>query len=447
MTTEGPPHGFTLVALSMAVGFMILVTRHKQKNSPQRIATETSAEFLQSQQVFLRAYLLALLSEWMQQAYLVMLLHFYGRSPSEIALIWLVGAASQHAFSFLLELAGGAVSKRSRCLACVVMQGCSSFLLLHPAHGGLVFSRIVGGLATCLLQSAFEGYMSEDHLHQAFPQEWLYDTFNLLTNSMAVAAVAGGILSQALLTTAGWSAPMTLAATGAAANTLLIGATWRTGPGKSFPRWQDNSRLLTTAVASVAATPKIAQVALLQGLVESAMIVFSFAWTPLVLPSYSDLALPATIEERPPYGLIFAQFMLCVLIGSFCFKLLSERFSPERLMHGALITAMLAFVGIGLNTNGMGSWIGCLVFEVAMGCYLSCVGHYKGKYIPQDVRGVVVTASRLLVSLPSLGALVMVAESRPAVTFGCALLVFGALVCHTRLMASAAREEEPEELI
>lgn len=105
-------------------------------------------------------YLLALLTEWFQAAYLFVLLREY-HPEGFVVRMYLAGVASQLSLSVLLEVVGGFVPHKLRCAACLALQAGSAMLLVHPAFGGLVTSRVLAGFAASLLHSSFEAWMVE----------------------------------------------------------------------------------------------------------------------------------------------------------------------------------------------------------------------------------------------------------------------------------------------
>lgn len=105
-------------------------------------------------------YLGALLTEWFQAAYLFVVLREY--HPEQFVVrMYLAGVVSQLALSALLEVMGGFVPHKWRCAACLALQAGSALLLLHPAFGALVSSRVLGGFGCALLHSSFEAWMVE----------------------------------------------------------------------------------------------------------------------------------------------------------------------------------------------------------------------------------------------------------------------------------------------
>lgn len=105
-------------------------------------------------------YLAALATDWLQQAYLFVLLREY-HPESFVVRMYLAGVASQLSLSVLLEVIEGFVPHKLRCAACLVLQAASAAFLVHPAFGGLVTSRVLGGFAAAMLHSSFEAWMVE----------------------------------------------------------------------------------------------------------------------------------------------------------------------------------------------------------------------------------------------------------------------------------------------
>ena len=65
----------------------------------------------------------------------------------------------------------------------------------------LLVGRILGGLSTSLLFSAFESWMVSEHRKRSFPEEWLASTFAISSWGNGMVAVSAGFLAQLA---AGW---------------------------------------------------------------------------------------------------------------------------------------------------------------------------------------------------------------------------------------------------
>lgn len=93
---------------------------------------------------------------------------------------------SQLFLSVVLEMIGGFAPQKWRCAACLILQAASAVLLLHPAFGELVVSRVLGGFACALLHSSFEAWMVE--------QVWVLHGLFCLACLFFLAFLCGGFI-------------------------------------------------------------------------------------------------------------------------------------------------------------------------------------------------------------------------------------------------------------
>ncbi|CAM9464418.1 unnamed protein product, partial [Phaeothamnion confervicola] len=429
--------GFGLCCLTAVMGVLIVINRHRQSASATATLTQ---EFRTFQSSFVRVYLLALCAEWLQMGYLYMLLDFHGHGPTEIALVFFAGIISQLVATLLLEVSGGGgcVSNKARCIACLALQAVSCALLLHSAFGGLVCSRALGGVATALLQNAFEAWMVQQHASQGFPNDWLLQTFDLLSVGMSALATASGPLGETALSVGGAGGPFKLAIAVVAANALLVVFGWRRDGNKGCPACGDTGRLVGLAAAALRGNRRVALLAAQQGCFEAAMFVFAMAWTPL-LAAPEDISRPT---HHPPYALILAQFMVSLLIGSWAYKLLCQRdedssgWSPAGLCGFALFGSTVAFSALAVLRDRFGSICICLAFECCVGVYINAAGHMRATLMPPEVRGLVMGGAKAVVATAVFGAAaVPLAGQRTPLMCVCAALAAIALRCNAKLTA------------
>ncbi|CAN0514113.1 unnamed protein product [Laminaria digitata] len=60
----------------------------------------------------------------------------------------------------------------------------------------LIMGRVLGGISTSLLFTAFESWMVSEHRKQGFPEEWLASTFSAATVGNGIMAVLAGVIAQ-----------------------------------------------------------------------------------------------------------------------------------------------------------------------------------------------------------------------------------------------------------
>jgi Sugar-tranasporters, 12 TM len=133
--------GVGLFVLGFVLLAMIVKARQDQKQKEGASPVILTADFKEFQGTFLRVYLIALLTEWLQGAFIFMLMHAYAHGPGQIASIFLVGVSTQLVAAVLLEAFGSVLPNKAWCVACLGLQAASCALLMHPAFGGMVVSR------------------------------------------------------------------------------------------------------------------------------------------------------------------------------------------------------------------------------------------------------------------------------------------------------------------
>ncbi len=66
-----------------------------------------------------------------------------------------------------------------------------------PNMPTLLIGRILGGLSTSLLFTAFESWMVSEHRKRGFAEEWLSSTFSISSWGNGFIAICAGFLAQA----------------------------------------------------------------------------------------------------------------------------------------------------------------------------------------------------------------------------------------------------------
>lgn len=446
---EEGQYGMGLFLLAGILFVLVVRVNHSRK---MQWATDggsapSTPEFKKFRATFMRAYLLALLTEWLQGAHLYMLLDFYTYSADHIARIFLAGVASQLSMAVLLELTGGVISLKSRCVSSLALQGAASTLLLHPAFGGLVLSRVLAGAATALMQTAFEGWMIDQSACQGFPQEWLMKTFEEVGVGMSVLAVCSGVLGESALAIAGVTGPFQLGLTIAFINALLVISTWRRDAGKGFAPCGDAGRLLARVASAFSSSTATARVAIMQACFEAATFIFALRWTPIIASRQDLISAPGL---HHPYGLVFAQFMVCVMIGSYLYHLATQPVElggracrPQTLLTGSCAFAAMTFFLLTCDVpHSMVSGL-CLMYETAVGMYLNAAGQVRSEHMSSDVRGPMLATARLVVVVPCLvlAVLACTASGGQGLLPMCGVLCVIAAMCSKSLPPAGAESD------
>lgn len=151
----------------------------------------------------------------------------------------------------------------------------------------------------------------------------------------------------------------------------------------------------------------VRSLALMSGFFESSMFIFVFLWTPAIMQANEG---PEAISS-PPFGLVFALFMLGCMAGSCLFSHLT---SSEELAASALLpesvagflnrlrgpepweTPKIALLVFVLSTFAHFVAVVCkgsffillafVLFEIAVGMYFPSMGMLKSKVVPESCR-------------------------------------------------------------
>jgi hypothetical protein len=122
------------------------------------------------------------------------------------------------------------------------------------------------------------------------------------------------------------------------------------------------------------------------------MYSFVFLWSPLLISGVQS----AGVSDELPFGLIFACFMVCIMVGSSLFSLaLSKGFSAHSCLRTALLLSVFALSAPLWTDDWRVLFVSFLFFEIACGVYFPSAGTLRGKVIPERSRSAVMNLFRL----------------------------------------------------
>ena len=144
---------------------------------------------------YMTVYAVIMLADWMQGTHMYTLYLSYGVN---ISALFLTGFLSGAIFAPFL---GSAVDKFGRKRACIVY--CVLEVIINCMEHStdmttLLAGRVLGGISTNLLFSAFESWMTTEHRKRGFPEEWLTRTYSEASMVTGATAVLAGIVAQVL---------------------------------------------------------------------------------------------------------------------------------------------------------------------------------------------------------------------------------------------------------
>ncbi|KMT12446.1 hypothetical protein BVRB_5g103750 [Beta vulgaris subsp. vulgaris] len=423
------------------------------KTSKDRI--NTSSAFNSFKNNYVLVYSLMMAGDWLQGPYVYYLYTTYGFSKGEIGQLFIAGFGSSMLFGTIV---GSLADKQGRKRACVTY--CLTYIMScitkhSPQYKILMVGRILGGIATSLLFSAFESWLVAEHNKKGFEQQWLSVTFSkaiFLGNGLV--AIVAGLLGNLLVDTFGFGAvaPFDAASCFLAIGMVIIVTSW----GENFGDNSDNKDLLTqfrNAAVAIASDEKIALLGAIQSLFEGSMYTFVFLWTPALSPN----------DEEIPHGFIFATFMLASMLGSsFASRLLARSAKVESYMQivftissaSLMLPIVTSFLvpaskvkGGGITFAGCIQLLGFCVFEACVGIFWPSIMKMRSQYIPEEARSTIMNFFRIPLNIFVCIVLYNVEAFPITVMFGmCSIFLFVASLLQRRLLGIAeSQRPKPQE--
>ncbi|CAL5430076.1 unnamed protein product [Camellia sinensis] len=425
----------------------VVVALELSKTSKDRINTSTSFNSFKNN--YLVVYSLMMAGDWLQGPYVYYLYSQYGFGKGEIGQLFIAGFGSSMLFGTIV---GSLADKQGRKRACVTY--CITYILScitkHSSqYKVLMLGRVLGGIATSLLFSAFESWLVAEHNKdgRGFDQQWLSLTFSkaiFLGNGLV--AILSGLFGNLLVDSfsLGPVAPFDAAACFLAIGMSIILSSWTENYGDP----SESKDLLTQfkgAAVAIASDEKIALLGAIQSLFEGSMYTFVFLWTPALSPN----------NEEIPHGFIFATFMLASMLGSSVASRLMacSSLKVESYMQIVfLISAVSLFIPVGTNVlvspstakggsisfSGYVLLIGFCAFEACVGIFWPSIMKMRSQYIPEEARSTIMNFFRIPLNIFVCVVLYNVDAFPITVMFGmCSFFLFVASILQRRLMVIA----------
>ncbi|ONI25705.1 hypothetical protein PRUPE_2G315500 [Prunus persica] len=414
----------------MVFGILGVVVAATELSKSNKDRIHTSSTFNSFKNNYLFVYSLMMAGDWLQGPYVYYLYSTYGYGKGDIGQLFIAGFGSSMLFGTIV---GSLADKQGRKRACVTY--CITYILScitkhSPQYKILMLGRILGGIATSLLFSAFESWLVAEHNKRGFEQQWLSITFSkAIFLGNGVVAILAGLLGNTLVDALalGPVAPFDAASCFLTIGMFVILFSWTENYGDP----SENKDLLTQfrgAAVAIASDEKIALLGAIQSLFEGSMYTFVFLWTPALSPNDEDI----------PHGFIFATFMLSSMFGSSLASRLMARQAPRVESYMQIVFAISAaslllpivtsvcygfqcifflMTGFALFSNfanfkqflvapskekgGSISFAGCIqllgfcAFEACVGLFWPSIMKMRSQYIPEEARSTIMNFFRI----------------------------------------------------
>ncbi len=355
----------------------------------------------------------------------------YGFTKLEIGQLFVAGFSSSMVFgTFVGSLADKLGRKRMALLFCVVY-GVSCATKLWNNFAILMLGRLLAGVATSLLFSVFEAWLVSEHKARRYPEAGLAHTFALATFSNALTAIGAGVAASVVAKAAGFVAPFLLALAVLGLAFVLIARYWTENYGDATLDVSAGFRGALEAFRD----PRVWLLGCVTALFEAAMYSFVFLWSPLLMSGVSA----AGITDDLPFGLIFACFMVSIMMGSSLFSIaLSRGFSAHDCLRVALALGAASLSAPLWTNDWRVLFAAFLLFELACGLYFPSSGTLRGKVIPERSRSAVMNLFRLPLNALVVAVLLNIENLSTSSTFTMLVAWLGAALAGQHILMSIA---------
>ncbi|XP_070193238.1 molybdate-anion transporter-like isoform X2 [Littorina saxatilis] len=355
----------------------------------------TAPGFAQFQRSYLLVYMLAMAGDWLQGPHVYALYDSYGMSAHQIEVLFVAGFGSSMIFGTVVGSFADRYGRRANCILYGILYSMACVTKHFNNFWVLMLGRLLGGMATSILYSAFESWLIYEHNKRGYESDLLGNIFSHAVLGNSLVAIVSGLVAQKFADMFGFVAPFDVSMAVLGVLVVVIIMTWSENYGDKTSNFRQS---FTTALNAIRTDPKILCLGLIQSLFEGSMYVFVLEWTPALTPvtPKDDKMTEDGHRGVIPHGHIFAAFMVAIMLGSSVFKLLSKYTSVESFMRFVLFLAALTLVTpVMFPGNQLVVFIGFLVFEMCVGIFWPSLATMRGKYVPEETRATTMNIFRI----------------------------------------------------
>eukprot|EP00439_Symbiodinium_sp_Y106_P037113 s864_g4.t1 len=147
------------------------------KTSDEQPSGARLAEFRAFQRQYLTVYTIIMGADWLQGTNMYTLYQSY---DVDISTLFVTGFTSSAIFGTIVGMYVDIWGRKLGCIVYLVIEVVVNVFEHFNNFPLLLAGRVLGGVSTSLLFSAFETWMVSEHRKRGFPEGWLADTFGSL---------------------------------------------------------------------------------------------------------------------------------------------------------------------------------------------------------------------------------------------------------------------------
>lgn len=306
----------SLVPLMLLTAALSWWSRPQMKTGAEDNEMASSNAFKKFRYQYILVWSLVIAADWLQGPYVYALYESYGYSPDAISQLFVAGFGSSMIFgTFVGSLADSWGRKRCGMLYCVLY--CASCVTKHSSNYSiLMVGRVLGGIATSILFSAFECWMvSECNERHKFGASLLRYMFSLMFFVQYCVAILCGFVAEAAADAlplkrvpgyetifyGGYTGPFDLSFLVLLLTFPLIARVWGENYGDNDAASCTFTESLSNTCHVLTSSWRVSLIGVVVAAFEGSMYAFVLNWTP---------ALELEGLPEPPLGNIFAMLMM-----------------------------------------------------------------------------------------------------------------------------------------
>jgi len=367
--------------------------RASMSNSAQQ-GQDRSAEFRIFQWQWLSVYLVIMLADWLQGTHMYTLYTTYGQTPGTL---FAIGFTSSAVFGTFLGLYVDKYGRRLGCIAFCLLEVVINVLEHYNDFYSLAVGRIMGGISTSLLFTAFESWMVSEHRKRGFPEEDIAKTFAVAQIGNGICAVLAGVLAQLAADQLGDIGPFQLAIALTLLALVMIWAFWSENYGGGDDAGAGGEHLFQDAMLVIAGKPKVFLLGLIQSFFEGAMYTFVILW----VPTLASMVPGGKVGEMdfavfgPGQGWVFASMMLCISLGGQVFEGMMKVTTVERGTTAVCCVAAASMVVPIFSTNFHLVLLSFLAVETCIGASFGALATLRSHLLPDQLQASIMNVFRV----------------------------------------------------
>eukprot|EP00386_Alphamonas_edax_P006796 GDKI01021838.1.p1 GENE.GDKI01021838.1~~GDKI01021838.1.p1 ORF type:complete len:441 (-),score=152.45 GDKI01021838.1:43-1365(-) len=337
--------------------------------------SQKDPRFKSFQRTYLVVYLIMMTADWLQGPYMYSLYKNYGFSMAEIGQLFVVGFGSTALFGVVCGTLADKLGRKMMAVMFGVIYSTACVLYHYGDFQTLLLGRLLAGIATSLLFTVFDSWMVAEHNKRGFEGSLLGSTFSTATFGNGLVAILAGLMASVAKEKLGFTGPFDLSACFLILGAVVILLTWTENYGSSSGGNVCSD--FTDAVKTFFCKSEVWMCGMVQSFFEGSMYTFVFMWTP---------ALP----EDTNHGLIFAIYMVCVMIGSLMFgEFMRRGFHLARVLVILTTVSACALYVPAMTQDPTYRLAAFCVFETMVGMYFPSYYTLRSQIVPDKGRATI----------------------------------------------------------